>query len=408
MLSLEYLAIAVKLAMLLASVGEAAYCDQGKVEEDEVNKVLSIVNDRRSQVVRGDQQNGHSGSNLPPGKNMNQLYWSCDLENTAAKQLNGQCLENAPAPAPSDKSQIFSKDYFYEGFPQKSISEVLNSFLVIIDNAELSDTGEDVKVSVETLREYANLINPETTEVGCTTTTCSSQEYTEYTIYCLTNQRSLEVGETIYEKGNGGCDSCPRTNTACPSNEGMTDKLRMHFKDTHNFRRSELAFGRIQKNNGNYLPTAGNMFKLEYNCELEAGAIERAKQCPRLKSAQSSRPGIGENFRRIPITEGFPTYRDAIKEVVTRWWNVVRHCSGIGMAAVFREKHVGTAIVSFTQMAWATTRYLGCSIAKCESDYVAVCRYQPRGNIVEENVYKPGTTCTLCTTSCDTNLGLCL
>ncbi|KIH53125.1 hypothetical protein ANCDUO_16756, partial [Ancylostoma duodenale] len=113
----------------------------------------------------------------------------------------------------------------------------------------------------------------------------------------------------------------------------------------------------------------------------------------------------------------------------TEWWKVVRKVPGIGMAATFRQHHVGTPIESFTQrpanlrgggqlteprvahvlniwgsptnekknyMGWALSTKLGCSIVKCSSDYVSVCRYSPRGNIVGQNVYKPGNVCSAC------------
>ncbi|KHJ79157.1 hypothetical protein OESDEN_21204 [Oesophagostomum dentatum] len=75
---------------------------------------------------------------------------------------------------------------------------------------------------------------------------------------------------------------------------------------------------------------------------------------------------------------------------------------------MFRANHVGTPITSFTQMAWATSNRLGCSIARCASDIVAVCRYLEKGNIVEKNVYVPGNTCASCRNNCVSSLGLCI
>ncbi|EPB67333.1 hypothetical protein ANCCEY_13578 [Ancylostoma ceylanicum] len=48
-------------------------------------------------------------------------------------------------------------------------------------------------------------------------------------------------------------------------------------------------------------------------------------------------------------------------------------------------------------MGWAATNELGCSIVKCTANnvYVGVCRYRPRGNIVDNNVYQVGNPCSV-------------
>ncbi|CAJ0600873.1 unnamed protein product [Cylicocyclus nassatus] len=189
----------------------------------------------------------------------------------------------------------------------------------------------------------------------------------------------------------------------------------MHYLDTHNFRRRDLANGTIPDNNGYLLPKATNMIKLELDCELEAGAIAHASTCPYTVSDPSTRAGIGEHYHRVAISSTVPTYRDGIKNAVTNWWKVVRHYPGIGTAAMFRATHVGTPIETFTQvprtslliMGWAKTSNLGCSIVTCKSDYVVICRYYPKGNIVGQNVYITGTPCSGCMGTCYSDLGLC-
>ncbi|VDK73021.1 unnamed protein product [Cylicostephanus goldi] len=55
------------------------------------------------------------------------------------------------------------------------------------------------------------------------------------------------------------------------------------------------------------------------------------------------------------------------------------------------------SMVTF-KMGWSTSRKLGCAIAKCGDDFVTFCRYSPRGNYVEQVIYKRGTPCTACAT----------
>ncbi|KHJ83569.1 hypothetical protein OESDEN_16731 [Oesophagostomum dentatum] len=55
---------------------------------------------------------------------------------------------------------------------------------------------------------------------------------------------------------------------------------------------------------------------------------------------------------------------------------------------------------SFTQMAWAKTYKVGCGITDCDSKAFVVCRYSPKGNILNEYVWQVGAPCTNCTNGC--------
>ncbi|KHJ89748.1 SCP-like protein [Oesophagostomum dentatum] len=175
----------------------------------------------------------------------------------------------------------------------------------------------------------------------------------------------------------------------------MTDTLRYKFLDMHNWRRSELAKGNIAKRNGNYLPPAADMQRMRWNCAMEMEVETYLKTCPSAASEESTRAGIGENYFNISESE-VADYMTAVQKAVTSWWKVIRTTDGIGMAVTFRAHHVGAPIASFTQMAWSSSRKLACAVAKCYGNYVAVCRYNPIGNYVEQVVYKKGNPCTSC------------
>ncbi|KAK6040027.1 hypothetical protein COOONC_22468 [Cooperia oncophora] len=67
------------------------------------------------------------------------------------------------------------------------------------------------------------------------------------------------------------------------------------------------------------------------------------------------------------------------------------------------------APLRFTQMAWASTYQIGCGIRLCGGNAVAVvCRYSPRGNIVNQSVYNIGTTCSQCGKCTTSYPGLCV
>ncbi|CAJ0601467.1 unnamed protein product [Cylicocyclus nassatus] len=146
------------------------------------------------------------------------------------------------------------------------------------------------------------------------------------------------------------------------------------------------------------------MIKLKWDCNLEKEAIDKVRGCPKDVSNEKLK---GELRHRVPVKD-VQNYEDGIRNAVHNWWRVVRFNDGIGMKAIFRAKHVGQPIATFTQMAWAETRNLGCAIGKCSSDYVIIYRYNPAGNEIERLVYDPGNTCSSCVHSCDKENGLCI
>lgn len=45
---------------------------------------------------------------------------------------------------------------------------------------------------------------------------------------------------------------------------------------------------------------------------------------------------------------------------------------------------------------WATTEFVGCAAAKMYDGYLVVCNYHPKGNLINEPVFKIGPTCSKC------------
>ncbi|EYC30776.1 hypothetical protein Y032_0004g1765 [Ancylostoma ceylanicum] len=175
----------------------------------------------------------------------------------------------------------------------------------------------------------------------------------------------------------------------------MTDAIRNEYVRLHNFRRGLLATGQIPRKDGKYLPKASNMWSMSYDCALEAGAIKHASTCPSALSDPNSRPNEGENFKSFPATKF--DFGTAAKKSVTEWWKPIRSVNYFEKVVVFRPFHVGAPISSFTQMGWASSNKLGCSIVRCttENRYVGVCRYRAGGNIVNSNVYQVGNPCSM-------------
>ncbi|PIO63312.1 SCP-like protein [Teladorsagia circumcincta] len=161
-------------------------------------------------------------------------------------------------------------------------------------------------------------------------------------------------------------------NQICSGNRGMNDRIRTIALQGHNYRRSRLALGRVRKNNGALLRPATNMIKLRYDCRLETSAKEVADKCTTSRSALP--PEVKENIHRI-------------------------HRS----SARFRTD-------AMIEMAWATTKYIGCAVSQsCGSYWYIVCHYKIGGNVVNEHVYMPGRSCSQCPMGyyCDPSNGLC-
>ncbi|KAK6011094.1 SCP-like protein [Ostertagia ostertagi] len=128
----------------------------------------------------------------------------------------------------------------------------------------------------------------------------------------------------------------------------MNDRIRLKAIEMHNYRRSNLAMGKVRKNNGNYLPSAANMINLRYDCDLETSARLSVNRCS--ESTDPSLPSdVQENIRGVQ--KSMARYRvNAIELAVKHWWSQVRMVNGIGMAVTYRAMHVGSTISYFTRV----------------------------------------------------------
>ncbi|EYC30750.1 hypothetical protein Y032_0004g1747 [Ancylostoma ceylanicum] len=450
------------------------------------NGILKPINDERLQIASGKQQNGGSGSNLPPATNMTELVWSCELEQKAITALKDGCVDPAtptPPANPEKWADLFYtsckfSNYDYGGTVEQAFS---NNILTELQKMEFkvlpvrtlgTVSSNPIFDDTTGLLNYANLVRATNTEIGCAMNICPSTAGVGFlTYYCLLNGKTITNGEPLYQgttKITDGCKeitcpagytcnnatlicapgaatttspttsstitttsaSTPSSTTPAPAtttmptspqaefpsggNGGrcssyansnrMTDALRDEYLRLHNVRRGLLAKGQTSRADGKYLPKAANMWKMKYMCDLEQGAIEYASTCPTSSSEPSSRPGVGENFKTFPAN-GF-TFDTAPQKSVTEWWKVIRSVNFFENVVVFRPFHDGHPISSFTQMGWATTNEIGCSIVRCRDDvrYAAVCRYRPKGNTVNSNVYQVGSICSAQpagTTTCD-------
>ncbi|KAK5976980.1 hypothetical protein GCK32_003766 [Trichostrongylus colubriformis] len=186
-----------------------------------------------------------------------------------------------------------------------------------------------------------------------------------------------------------------QTSTTTPSSNGIiTKEIRLKIINMHNYRRSRLAQGLVPngKTGGN-LPAGSNIFRMTYNMELERAAQAYANTCP--SNGSTSLPTMGENFASIP-SNTMEVY-DCVVSAIKSFWSQIR-TESINSKVMFTEQLMmsSNGPLKFTQMAWANTHDVGCGAQRCAANTVVVCRYSPRGNIVNESIYTRGPMCSTC------------
>ncbi|KAK6752973.1 hypothetical protein RB195_012529 [Necator americanus] len=184
------------------------------------------------------------------------------------------------------------------------------------------------------------------------------------------------------------------------------DPYRKLFLDFHNGARLRVAKG-IEPKNGGYLNPAKNMYKLVYDCKVEASALRNALRC--VYGHSNDRNGLGENIYRTTALN-FDKNK-AAKEASQLWWDELKKF-GVGKSTNLTEEMwylKGGKIGHYTQMAWDRTRKLGCAVTHCNHMTYVVCQYGPGGNYMNKLIYSVGAPCSKCPpkAKCDRNEGLC-
>ncbi|EFO93108.1 hypothetical protein CRE_10308 [Caenorhabditis remanei] len=162
-------------------------------------------------------------------------------------------------------------------------------------------------------------------------------------------------------------------------------------------------------------PAGSNILKMKWDATLETSAQAYANTC---QSVHSNTPGVGESlytrYTTLPIS-GLDVYGGAAsvaweQEFQRFGWssNTFTHAN---------TSPIETTTAHATQMAWASTGSIGCGVKNCGVDpsipgynrAIVVCHYKSSGNILNQQIYKTGVTCSQCPTgtTCEPATGLC-
>ncbi|VDL72920.1 unnamed protein product [Nippostrongylus brasiliensis] len=396
-------------------------CGTGTVLPAEADRkqILTTHNDLRKSVAEGTYKFVANQKDvfLPAAQNMYELIYDCSLEQQAALIVSG-CPQQQPTAGTAT-------NVYLGAAAAKTYTDATTDWEGTLTTAGVWGPNNQYDDAAG-YGPFANMINANATAVGCAKDDCPAAA-PKTVVVCVYNAPALAKGDLVYETGQkcsadsqctlftpATCDTatglCKRsadTNTTtpgttvpggsgmCPGNTGMNDAVRSTGLNLANKKRSNLASGRVSKNNGRYLPQAANMRQLKYDCSLEAQARTFAMQCTTVGSGYW---GTSENFRRVP-TRIAANRVQAIDRAMRSWWKQVRRVPGIGVRMVtFKTHHQSSTIRFFTLMAWATVTNMGCGVKQCGSVFNVVCRYSPAGNVVGSAVYAKGSPCSACPT----------
>ncbi|CAD5220134.1 unnamed protein product [Bursaphelenchus okinawaensis] len=177
----------------------------------------------------------------------------------------------------------------------------------------------------------------------------------------------------------------------------LSDSGKKAFLSNHNEHRRSIAKGNEKNKNQQAMPKATNMLKMVYNKDLEKKADDWAKACN-----FEHTPNIDYGQNLFMSSEAL-SQEDAAKQAGDSWWKELTDIYNTDSVAfdgnAFQAGH-------FTQMSWAKCRSMGCSVQKCSFGTFVVCNYE-NGNMMGDNIYESGETCSNCPAGTKCNDGLC-
>ncbi|KAK6018863.1 SCP-like protein, partial [Ostertagia ostertagi] len=360
--------------------GSCELCPGSTLTEELRTHVLGAHNLYRYFVNDG-YNIGPDDTEYPTAKNMYAMRWSCGLERLAREAVEG-------CPSQKPNNSLYASNILYgtkqRGYKQPEIDNLLqlsfNDFATARSKYQWGNMVLNFQ-GPEPLRSLANIYRAVTLSVGCSQQTCNDKA----TAVCFFSKPELRNGQLIYRAGtpcksDQECTTYPRStcnvtetlchaqsfetvpagaNNQCSNNTGMTDSLREKFLKMHNYRRSNMALGKVEKFNGKFFPKAANMEKMEYDCDLEADAMIYAETCALVPSYPGTRKDQGENVAVVE-PQSAESFDKAAQWAMRSWFKPIKEDGSIGIKEVtFKEKHRYTPVAGATQVVWSTTNKVG-------------------------------------------------
>ncbi|KAI6185908.1 hypothetical protein M3Y98_00075300 [Aphelenchoides besseyi] len=381
------------------------------------SSVVSLHNHFRSVVALGQAEN-KNGTKLPTATNMNQVVYSLTLE-SRAKQIVDSCDYHT-----SYKNGVcYNCMYYGRSDSYMPADSAWNDTIINQWFGELKSQGQDsLTISTSNYKRWTVVAWANVVEIGCAISYCanltgasSGFKYTYLT--CVYQPGGNVVGQDIYNAGPT-CSKCasgrscnstsglcavgssvstakptsapvttrkPTTTTTSQSPPTMTDSLRLLVLNAHNTLRSIVAKGEAVNKNGTHLPNATNIYQLTYSKLVESYAIEKVNSCQWNHTFVN---GTSNNLYVMPSTVVYtdPELKNDGQNSLTLDYTNYNH---------------------FTEVVWSSVKEIGCAVANCPKmagydrganykyTFVA-CDYSPSGNLLNQNIYEPGPSCSNC------------
>ncbi|EPB69992.1 SCP-like protein [Ancylostoma ceylanicum] len=170
----------------------------------------------------------------------------------------------------------------------------------------------------------------------------------------------------------------------------ISDVMRRKILDFHNQARVKLANGQ-EKNKTGRLPSAKNMYKLSWDCELEKKAQAAIANCP---EDLSDLQGYGTNFGKMYYCPKYPKPSEVlVMNELSRWWNEARKYGLTDSKNRYIKEDMQGSMEEWANMANGKNTKIGCSYNKIRSSTVFLCAYDDNAEKDEKVIYESGKPC---------------
>lgn len=225
---------------------------------------------------------------------------------------------------------------------------------------------------------------------------------------------SLQTCRPEYQKVKNHIACRPQNPECHILSSGLSAAEKKLLVELQNRFRSMVARGSVTG-----FPPAANMQKLVWDDSLAEVAQAHANQClihhtPSALRVTTRFRHTGQNLVGFRSIKAWPASSRDIDRAVRSWFDERRNYSPSRLSEF--HQLVDAPVGHFTQVVWASTRYVGCGSTTFTMKNASkgmtrfyVCDYAGPGNIAGKRVYLPGKPCSRCPrgTFCEKETGLC-
>ncbi|WKY11282.1 hypothetical protein Q1695_003112 [Nippostrongylus brasiliensis] len=364
------------------------------------NTFLTTLNAARNNTALGYIPIANGRGYLPTTSNMNLLEYDCFLEAKAYQQVQG-CA----------KAETDDSVYFVLDATQSGKCDILAEIASVV-NQSFYESGLQIDTNPPRFwkaeqAKFAKIANADAGLVGCFQKYCgndlhiscyfdkglaiNSTDRTKATVIYAPGAKALcdATEGSSADSAGGNTGLCIPNNKICPNITGSSnDYMRNYFLNQHNQYRSSIAQGNVyNKVTGTNVRQASRMSRMTYSCTLEQNAYDWARQCINKKSPGSDR------YENIYVhNDRSLARREVARLAMERWWRQITN-NGLPANHIFVDKK-GTNMLS--KIIYDEGRRVGCSVVKCSTFTIAVCRYDPAGPAFNTQYYLLGAACNRC------------